>query len=49
MNPAQSAAAFIKDLIVVDVGSLECSTKRPEGVAVDLASGTNDLLGDGTH
>lgn len=47
--PAQSAAAFIKDLIAMDAGPLECSAKRPEGVAADLASGTNDLLGDGTH
>ena len=47
--PAQSAAVFVKDLIVMGVGSFECSVKRPEGVAVDFASGTNHLLGDGAH
>ena len=47
--PAQSAAVFIKNLIVMDVCPLECSPKRPEGVAVDLTSGTNDPLSDGTH
>lgn len=47
--PAQSSASFIKDLIVVDIGPLKCNTKRPEGVVVDLASGTNDLPVDSTH
>ena len=42
MNPTQSVAIFIKDLIVMDVLSLECSAKRSEGVAVDLASRTNN-------
>ena len=49
MYPAQSAAVFIKDPIVMDIGSLECSAKRPEGITMDFASGTNDLLGDGMH
>ena len=49
MYPAQSAAVFVKDLIVMGVGSFECSVKRPESVAVDLASGMNHLLGDGAH
>ena len=40
---------LIEDLVVMDVFSLECSAKRSKSVAVDLASGTNDLLGDGTH
>ena len=34
---------------MMDVGPLECSAKRLDGVTVDLASGTNDLLGGGTH
>ena len=49
MYPAQCAAVFIKDLIVMGVGYLECNTKEPENIAVDFASGTNDLLGDSTH
>lgn len=47
--PMQSAVAFINDLIVMDVGPLECNAKKTEGVTVDLASGTNDLLGDSIH
>ena len=47
--PAQGAAVLIKDLIAMGVGSLECSAKRPKDIAVDLASGTNGLLGNSTH
>ncbi len=37
MYPAQSAASFIEDLIVMDVCALEGGPKRPGGIAVDLA------------
>lgn len=40
---------FMKVCIVMDICSLECSPKRPAGIAEDLAFGTNDLLSDGTH
>lgn len=49
MYPAQGGAVFIKDLIVMDVCSPECSPKSPEGIAVDFASRANDLLGGGIH
>lgn len=49
VQTAQSTAAFIKNLIVMDVGSLKCGTKRPEDIAMDFASETNNLLGGGTH
>ena len=49
MNPTHSATVFIKDLKVMDVFSLKCSTKGPEGIAVNLTSKTNGLLGDGTY
>ena len=49
MYPTQSAATFIKELIVMDAGSLECSAKSLEGVAADLASRTNELQGISTH
>ncbi len=49
MYPAQSAAAFIKDLKVMNVCSPERSPKRLESIAMDLVSKTNDLLGNGTH
>ena len=49
MNPVQSTAVSIKDLIVIIVCFLERSAKRPEGIAVDLASGTNNLPGNSTH
>ena len=47
--PAQSTAVFIKDLIVMSIGFFERGMKRPESIAVDLASGANELLGDGVH
>ena len=49
MHPSQSAAVLIKDLIAMDILSLECSAKRPKCVTMDLASGTNELLGNGAH
>lgn len=46
---AQGTDAFVKGLRVMDVGPLECSAKRPGSVAVELAFGPKDLLGDGAH
>ena len=49
MYPAQSAAVLIKDLIMVDIPLTQRGAERPEGIAVDLAAGTNDALDNDTH
>ena len=49
VHPAQSAAVLIEDPEMVVIPLAQRSPKRPEGIAVDLAAGTNCLLDNGTH
>lgn len=51
VDPAQSAAVLIKDLIMVDIPLTltQRGTERLEGIAVDLAARTNDALDNDTH
>ena len=51
VDPAQSAAVLIKDLIMVDIPLTltQRGTERLEGIAVDLAARTNDALANDTH
>ena len=47
--PTMGTVTLIKDLIVMNIGPLECSVERPDGIALNCAPETNDLLGDDTH
>ena len=49
VHPTQSAAVLIKDLEMVVIPLAQHAPKRPKGIAVDLAAGTNCLPGNGTH
>ena len=48
VHPAQSAAVLIEDPEMVVIPLAQRGPKGPEGIAVDLAIGTNCLLDDGT-
>lgn len=49
VHPAQSAAVLIKDLEMMVIPLAQRGPKRPKGVAVNPAAGTNCLLGNGWH
>lgn len=49
VHPAQSAATLIEDLETVVIPLAQRGPKGPEGIAVDLAAGTNCLPGNGIH